>query len=252
MVTPLRRAAVVLALPLSAACGGSSPTSPSSGLTQQTVTEHFVFHFSDGDRVDPAWQEAYHTWAVAQLGVTPPPITYNKYRDRAQMGSLTGHGNTNGYAEPSLNVFHTIWPTDNHEVVHVYVGPWGFPVALFVEGVAVAHQTNPSAGDLVPKWSGTPIHGLARQFRVAGQLVPIVSIAESAAFRSRNAEITYPQSGSFVRFLIDAEGLPAMRRLYGAMSYDAPLSTVRAAFLNVYGFTLEEADARWLRFLDGA
>ena len=231
------------------ACGGS-PTSPSVSLTEQIVTEHFVFHYSPGDAVDTKWQEAFHAWAVAQLGVTPPTITYNKYRDRAQMGALTGHGNTNGYAELPQNTLHTIWPTDNHEVVHVYVGPWGFPVALFVEGMAVAHQTNPAAGDFVPKWGGTPIHSAARQFRASGQLIPIASLAETAAFRARNDLITYPESGSFVRFLIDTEGVPAMRRLFGAMANDAPLATVRSAFLNVYGFTLDEAEARWLRFLD--
>jgi len=227
-----------------AGCGGS-PSSPSQTLTERATTAHFLFRFSKGDSVDTTWQEAYHAWAVAQLGVTPPVITYNKYRDRAEMGAITGNGNTNGYAEPSLNTLHTIWPTDNHEVVHVYVGPWGFPVALFVEGLAVAHQTNPPAGDLVPKWSGTPIHVLAQ-----GQLIPIASIAETAAFRAREDGVTYPESGSFVRFLIDTQGLAAMRRLYGAMSNDAPVAAVRAAFQSVYGFSLDDAETRWLTFLD--
>lgn len=250
MRVPTKAIGAVLAV-LAGACGGSSPTSPSDGLTQQIVTEHFVFHYSSGDSVDTAWQEAFHTWAVAQLGVTPPTITYNKYRDRAQMGALTGHGNTNGYADLPLNTLHTIWRTDNHEVVHVYAGPWGFPVALFVEGLAVAHQTNPPAGDFVPKWSGTPIHDLARAFRASGQLIPIASIAETSAFRARSDLVTYPESGSFVRFLIDTDGIAAMRRLFGAMPNDAPLGAVRAAFQNVYGYTLDEAETRWLRFLDG-
>ena len=232
------------------ACGGS-PASPSQGLTQQTTTEHFVFHFSPGDSVDTTWEEAYHAWAIAQLGVTPPMITYDKYRDRAQMGAITGKGNTNGYAEPSLNTLHTIWPTDNHEVVHVYAGPWGFPVALFVEGLAVAYQTNPPANDFVPKWSGTPIHILAQRLHVQGQLIPIAAIAETSAFRSRDDNITYPEAGSFVRFLIDGQGIVAMRQLYGSMSNDAPLAAVRAAFQGVYGFSLDEAETRWQRFLDG-
>jgi len=232
------------------ACGGRSPTAPSDRLTEQTVSEHFIFHFSPGDRVDPPFQESFHAWAVAQLGVTPAVITYNKYRDRAQMGALTGHGNTNGYAEPALNVFHTINRTDNHEVVHVYAGPWGFPVALFVEGLAVAHQTNPQAGDFVPRWSGTPVHDAVRQFRTTGQLIPIAAMTETAAFRAQNDLITYPESGSFVRFLIDADGIAAMRRLYGAMSNDASAATVRATFLEVYGYSLDEAETRWLRFVD--
>jgi hypothetical protein len=182
--------------------------------------------------------------------VTPPPITYNKYRDRAQMGALTGRANTNGFADLPLNTVHSIWPFDAHEAVHVYAGPWGFPVALFVEGLAVAHQTNPQAGDFVPKWSGTPIYTRARQFRVSGQLIPIAQLAETTAFRAQNDQITYPESGSFVRFLIDADGIAAMRQLFGAMPSGASLATVRAAFQNVYGYSLDEAEARWLRFLD--
>jgi hypothetical protein len=254
MVRIMRWLAILaLALPLAEACGGSSPTSPSSSdaLTEQIATEHYVFHYARGDSVDTAWQEAFHAWAVAQLGVTPPRITYNKYRDRAHMSALTGHA-SNGFAELPLNTLHTIWRSEAHEAVHVIAASWGFPVALFVEGLAVAHVTNPSAGDFVPRWSGTPIHEAARQLRATGQLIPIASIAETAAFRARNQGVTYPQSGSFVRFLIDADGIGAMRRLFASMPGEAPLATVRSAFQNVYGYTLEEAEARWLRFLDGA
>jgi hypothetical protein len=249
METMPRLAAALLTVPLVTGCG-SSPTSPSADpLSEQIVTEHFVFHYAPGDSVDSAWQEAFHTWVVAQLGVTPPRITYNKYRDRAHMAALTGHS-SNGYAELSLNTLHTIWRMEAHEAVHVYADPWGYPVALFVEGLAVAYVTDPPAGDFVPRWSGTPIHDVARQLRASGQLIPIASIAETAAFRARNEGITYPESGSFVRFLIDTDGIDAMRRLFGTMPGEAPLATVQAAFQNVYGYSLDEGEARWLRFLE--
>src|SRR4029450_3835589 len=76
--------------------------------------------------------------------------------------------------------------------------------------------------------------------------------AVHAVSRSRNEAVTYPQSGSFVRFLIDAEGIDAMRRLFGSMPSEAPLATVRSAFQNVYGYGLDEAESRWLAFLAGA
>jgi ABC-type glycerol-3-phosphate transport system substrate-binding protein len=43
MVTILRRLAIAtLAVPVMAACGGS-PAAPTEALTQQTVTEHYIF-----------------------------------------------------------------------------------------------------------------------------------------------------------------------------------------------------------------
>ena len=45
-------------------------------------------------------------------------ITYYKYRDRSHMSSVTGQV-TNGWADPPAFAIHTIWPWDNHEVVHV-------------------------------------------------------------------------------------------------------------------------------------
>jgi peptidase MA superfamily protein len=242
-------ARIALLAALAAACGGR-PTSPSQALTQQLTTDHYVFHFSPGDSVNPAWQEAYHAWAIAQLGVTPPTIVYNKFNGRDQMASVTGHVG-NAYAMPALNTVYTIWPTDNHEVVHVYTGPWGAPVALFGEGLAVAFQTDPPAGDFTPKWNATSLHVLAKQFRARGALVPIATLAVTTSFRSLDDNITYPESGSFVRFLIDTQGIDAMRRLYGSMSGDATLATVRAAFQGVYGFSLDEAESRWQQFLDG-
>ena len=242
--------AVGIALVALGGCGGSSPTGPSATLAEQFVTDHFVFRFSTGDGVDAAWQESYYTWIVAQLGVNAPRITYNKYLDRAQMGAVTGIGNTNAYADPGSPTIHTIWRTDNHETVHIYSNPWGMPVALFSEGLAVAHQMNPAANDFVAKWSGTPIHDLARRFKAQGTIVPIASLAETASFRVPDPNTTYPESGSFVRFLIDTEGIGRMRQLFGTMTTTASLSTVRSAFAAVYGYSLEEAEAKWLRSLD--
>jgi hypothetical protein len=240
---------------LAAACGGggTSPTAPSANnLTETATSAHYVFHYAPGDGVDVEWQEAYHAWAVAQLGVTPAVIQYNKYTGRDHMGSITGNGNTNAYADTARSTIHTIWRFDNHEVVHVFADPWGSPVALVGEGFAVAHQMSPKTGDFVAKWSGTPVHEIARQQRAAGQLWPIAELADTATFRARDSRITYPVGGSFIRFLIDTQGLPSMRAFYGSMGPTASLAATRDAFQRVYGFPLEEAERQWHAFLDAA
>ena len=138
---------------------------------------------------------------------------------------------------------------DNHEVVHLLTSTFGFPPALFNEGIAVAHQTNPARNDFVAKWNGTPLHDHARTFRRTGRLGRLGQMIETNAFRGFDAEITYPQAGSFMRWLIDTQGLAKVKALFGRVGFQDPAAASRAAFLDVFGMTLEEAEERWLAFI---
>ena len=242
----------VLAVIFAAAC--QSPAAPSPfTLTERIETPHFIFRTAAGDAVDTVWQEAYHEWAVAALQVTiTRPITYNKYLSRVHMGDVTGNYNTNGYAKADESAFeiHTLWPRDNHEVVHLYSSVFGRTVALFSEGLAVAFQINAPAGDTVPKWSGTPVHTLARTFRQEGRLAPLSSIAYTNSFRAIDANVAYPEAGSFVRFLIDTYGLDAMKRLYAASQPSDSADRIAATFAGIYGVSLTDAERAWWAMLD--
>ena len=243
----------ILALVVAAAC--ESPAAPSPfTLTERIETPHFIFRMSAGDKVDTVWQEAYHEWAVAALQVTiTRPITYNKYLSRVHMGDVTGTYNANGYANAEGSAFeiHTLWATDNHEVVHLYSSAFGRTVALFSEGLAVAFQVNAPAGETVPKWSGTPVHTLARTFRAQGRLAPLLSIAATNSFRAIDPNLSYPEAGSFVRFLIDTHGLDAIKRLYAASQPSDSAERIAATFTSVYGVSLTDAERAWWMMLDG-
>jgi len=242
----------VLAVVFAAAC--QSPAAPSPfTMTRRIETAHFIFQMSANDAVETAWQEAYHEWAVAALQVEiTRPITYNKYLSRVHMGDVTGNYNTNGYANAEGSAFeiHTIWSRDNHEVVHLYSSVFGRTVALFSEGLAVAFQINAPAGETVPKWSGTPVHTLARSFREQGRLAPLSSIAYTNSFRAIDSNVAYPEAGSFVRFLIDTYGLDAMKRLYASSQPSDSAERIAATFANVYGVSLTDAERAWWAMLD--
>lgn len=238
-----------------AACGGHSPTAPAPGpadlLSEQVATPNHVFHFAQGDRIEAEWQEAYHEWAVGALGIAPGrQIHFHKYRSRSHMGIVMGVASTNAYADPVGYAIHTIWPTDNHEVVHLYSSAWGSPVALFGEGFAVAHQVNPMKGDFVAKWSGTPVHDLARQFRLEGRLLRLDQIAHSSGFRQFDDGVTYPEAGSFVRYLIDTRGLERMKAIFSRVRAGDSADRVRQHVQAVYGASLADLEAEWLAFLD--
>lgn len=236
-------------------CGGS-PASPSPAretLALVGETPNYIHRASAGDTIDAAWQERYHVWATAALGVTPPrKITYNKYKSRVHMESVVGVGNANAWADRDAYAIHTISPVDNHEVVHLFTSAWGTPVALINEGMAVAFQVDPGR-DLTPRWSGTPLHDLARQFRQQGRLVALAQLTETASWRSQDSNVAYPESGSFVRWLIDAHGLDRVRALYArAAGSNESAEGVRASFAAVYGLSLDELERAWLGFLGGS
>lgn len=237
---------------LAAGCHG--PTSPAPfDLSRRVRTAHFIFQMSANDSVDTDWQEAYHAWAVAALGVTiTTPITFNKYLSRVHMGDVTGIYNANAYASVENGAFeiHTIWPTDNHEVVHLYSSTFGRTVALFSEGLAVAFQINAPAGETSPKWNGTPLHNLARGFRQQGRLAPLASIVDTAGFRAIDANVAYPEAGSFVRFLIDTHGLDRIKQLYGLSRQGDTGQRASEIFAGVYGQSLVEAERAWWAMLD--
>jgi hypothetical protein len=234
----------------SLACG-SSPTSPSATpLSQSFETSSYVFHFSPGDHVDSAWQEAYHAWAVQALQVSiSRRVTYNKYLSRDHMGGLTGTYTTNAYADRAAFAIHTMWPMDNHEIIHLFGSTFGDPVALWSEGMAVAFTINAPGGDFAAKWNGTPVHVRARQLQQAGRLLPIANLLETRGFRQFDSDVTYPQAGSFVRYLLDTYGLGPWKQLYGKGGPNDSASDLRTHFESVYGRTVDAVEVDWLAMI---
>jgi hypothetical protein len=233
--------------------GTLSPTGPSPtahALPAIAETSNYLFRASEGDTVNTDWQERYHAWLTAVLGELPrQKIVYNKYTSRAHMQATIGVGNTNAWADPAAYAVHTIWPIDNHEVVHLLTSRWGSPGALVNEGVAVAFQIDP-ARDLIPRWSGTPLHELTRQFRQQGRFVQLAGLVETASWRSQDPNVAYPESGSFMRWLIDEYGLDRLRALYTRVAGPGETgSGVRSAFAAVYGQSLDELERAWVAFL---
>jgi hypothetical protein len=246
-----------LLLTLTAGCGGGTPTGPTATATLPLLRETATMrvYAEPGDQVDTDWQESYNTWALAQIGVQPPrKVEYRKYASREAMGRYTGNYNTNGFAEPAEWRFHTIWPRDNHEIVHVYTAPLGRPSDFFNEGIAVAFQTDPAAGVYAARFNGQDVHEACRAYLAAGQLpLPVASYATTTPFRNiQDQVLSYRYAGSFVRFLIERQGLPAVIEFFRqAGGRDESLVAIRARTQSVFGRSLEDLEEAWLAMLRG-
>ena len=237
-----------------AACGGQgSPASPSqSPLPVVAETASFRYHYATGDSVDAGWQETYHAWATAKLGVQiSQKIDYYKYQSRQAMGDHTGNYNTNGFAEPGRFEIHTLWPTDNHEVVHIYTALVGRPSDFFNEGIAVAFQTNPSAGSFESAFNGLPVHQACQQYLQSGVLVlPLDRVAPTPNFRAITDDVlSYREAGSFVRFLMDTYGTSRVLEFFRASGREDSLATIKQRFAATIGVSLESAESAWTSML---
>ena len=252
-------APIVISLLAAAACGGSTnPLSPSvspsgTGLPLASASAHYEYHYASGDTVDAGWQEQYHEWATARLGVQlPQKVCYYKYQSRQDMGDHTGKYNTNGFADVARFEIHVLAPIDNHEVVHLLMSVIGNSSALFSEGVAVAFQTDPANGVFESRFNREEVHQAARRYLESGELVlPLDRIIESNGFRAiTDSVLSYREAGSFVRFLIDRYGLDRFLAFYrSGLMPDSAKAVIKARFQSATGVSFEEAEAAWLDML---
>jgi hypothetical protein len=237
-----------------AACGGSGgPTAPTqTPLPVTNESASFRYHYAAGDRVDAEWQESYHAWATEQLGVhVPQKIEYYKYQSRQDMGNHTGNYGTNGFAEPARFELHTLWPIDNHEVVHIYTALIGRPSDFFNEGMAVAFQTNPATSRFESVFNGQEVHQACAQYLQNGTLVlPLTRIVLTNDFRAiSDSTLSYREAGSFMRFTIDRYGVERVLEFFRTSSSTDSRATVNLRFQTALGVSLETAEADWLAML---
>ncbi len=254
LIAPPALAAVVLAI----ACS-SSPTAPTAGptmsafvqLTERFETAHFVLHHAPGDSVDAERCEAHLQWLSAYLGVAlPAKVDYYKFREWEDYWAAVSPGTSLGMAQPGGPAVFTIQPFHAHEVVHLFTGQLGSPNSFFHEGMSNAFQNDPLAGDYEGRdhWSGLTFHDLARQARAAGTLPRLETIIDTDGFRSTPGAAR--PAGSFVRYLVDTQGVGRMKQTCAAVGWSDSRETVADTLLAIYGESLPELERAWLAFLD--
>lgn len=232
--------------------GGGSPTTPSTTTTPLSVrleTADITFHLAAGDTVNADYQQAFHEWGTSYLGVTlPQRLQYYKYLDNGHATALSGQPGS--WADIENYSIHSVEQQQGHEAIHVYSYVIGWPSDYFTEGIAVALDVNPYTGAEVGAFGG-PVHFLCRDWLERGELYPIRDILHSDDFRAGGWTDTYPQAGSFVKFLIDEYGLSRMKSIFRAVDEYDSTQSIMSSFESIYGFSLEEAERRWHRFLRG-
>lgn len=236
--------------------GPTSPTSistststPSLPLVRETASMRY-YHES-GDTIDFEREEAFTAWALERLGLQlPRPVEYRKYVSREAMQLYTGQS-VGGFAEPALWRFHTVLPFDNHEVVHVYTAMIGRPSDFFNEGIAVSFQVDPGRNDFTVRFGGFDVDYTCRASLAAGALpLPLSRYVTTDGFRSISpGGLAYQEAGSFVLYLTNRFGLPAVLEFFRSSSSRDSVDVIQARMQAALGLSIDQAEADWLAFL---
>ena len=124
---------------------------------------------------------------------------------------------------------HSIEACSEHELVHLVAGQLGNPGRFFHEGLAVV------LGDRA-RWQGRSVDQAARRVRT-----PVRTMVDR--FADIDDATSYAAAGSFVGHLIKAYGIVRVAAFFRA----CPPGTkdVGKAFAQVFGTSIEDADADW-------
>jgi len=133
-----------------------------------------------------------------------------------------------------------------HELTHIISGSLNRdPSSLFSEGLAVY---------MVAHMSGEQkqIDEQVVRFRNDGELFPLSELIglEIGSRRSKPA-ISYPQAGSFVKYLVERYGMERFKRLYSGVCQTQGSEERDGAILQAYGKSLTELEAEWIGGIAG-
>jgi hypothetical protein len=150
---------------------------------------------------------------------------------RERMKALIGL-EVNGYAIGGLSAMvysETIKAIGAHETCHILARSlWGGSHGVWInEGLAVYSDD---------QWRGLPLHSIAKWLLDRDKLAPLKALVPDGWGRKYSDMITYPELGSFVKFVYENYGLQAVKTLWqrGAGGAEAAL-----------GKSLSQAEMEW-------
>ena len=225
---------------------GCLDTSPSWNVTK---SEHYTFHYRPGSLAEEQIafiveiQEMSYTRITSTLHVTfDQRIDYYLYP--SQWDKLFTMGErSRGNANLLFTEIHAVYregvkTIGCHEDTHI-ISYWtlGNPPPFLQEGLAVS---------MMESWYGRPVHEWAQEFLQKKRLIPLKSLLISHNFWKYNTKVTYPQSGSFTKYIIDIYGIEKFKTVYS----QAVDETIENVFRNVYGKSIDELEQEWILYLE--
>ncbi len=236
------------------ACFGckNSEESLTSSLVLVGTSTHYSYYQSinDDTPLDTLWMEQHYEWATNALSITSKnKLNFFKYLNRDHLRKLTGR-DTDGYAEVGSWDFHSIWHPEGHENIHTLViNSYGHPPLIFTEGIAVALNPQPIYGFGIflgkPTWNGRDIDAISMEFIKNNKLPELYILLDNRSFRKLELNLTYPISGSFVKFLLSNYPIEKIKVLFQSIPFDSSISRIEMEFQQIFSEPIQSVWDNW-------
>ncbi len=175
------------------------------------------------------------------------------FPDHRSKRVITGHTGM-GWALSDINAIYEVYNEEEkldpyHELVHLVSSNIGNPPAMFNEGHAVYHHKN-------KEYNGFHFDAWAKAYYGAGDLIPISELITFPGIgpAQSNPRVAYPQSASFVSFLVDTFGYDQFLKLYRTLcvqDINEGVGHINEIIIAVFGVGIDDLEERWKASLDG-
>lgn len=169
-------------------------------------------------------------------------LSYYLYPDSAtikEMMSLKGVQ----YVSWDDREIHTIFPNNDHEIIHFITDQYGRVPKAIAEGCVTYLQGG---------WKDSPVHALARELLLENKLPLLSQLLNYGDLVDIDIDLSMPAASSFFGFLYEQQGPRKLLELFKASSGANSYSTFAIAFERVYQIELSEVEKRWRAFLFSA
>ena len=250
---PLGAAALILAATGCSGSGGPLAPPPDAPLDRSLASLHFDYRFAAGDTIRPdeaRINDAAYEWIRDSLRTDfERRIVFHKFFDADHIERLTGRRTEGGFVLGG-EIFLTR-ALDPHEIVHVIAHEeLGRPSDFFDEGLAVNY-----GGLRLVDGAVTLFPSALRNFDVDQEVRSVLAggrfagsirqILTSRDFQARPFEVTYPLAGSFVKHLLRARDVEALKAFFARSRAADPLETIEADLELAFGAPLDALEAEW-------
>jgi hypothetical protein len=208
-------------------------------------TENFTFHWMTGSEYpggsNEYQQELFDNYAT-RLGIPiaeRPMIFHFLYPDSAALFEAIGSKAPKKSFWDSREV-HSIFPVDDHEIIHILTNPYGILPFGMTEGTAFY---------LIGRYKDQLVQSLAYELLQDDKLPAIRSVIEPFSMRQMDPDIVIPTAATFVGFLMEFGGTQRYLEFHGAANNKRSFEEFRKAFEDVYERSIEETEAAWRQIL---